>query len=179
MRIALTASLIVNVFLVFAIVSGLLIHGGKAPVDGPRHHEEPGGGDALLSPRAFEDLPEEYRQQMREKIREQIPTARDLHREVWKKRRAALELMRQPEFDETAFRRLSQDIRSLDAEGKALMYDTVFDMVASLPDEERIAFAEHVIEQDEEMRARWRERAGKWRDERDGSRDMRPAPEHE
>ncbi|NHK29601.1 periplasmic heavy metal sensor [Parvularcula flava] len=176
MRFALIASLVVNVFLAFAILSGSLLHNGKPPKDGPRHHDMRGGEDLFLSPRAFEDLPEEFRQEMREKIRAQIPAARDLHREIWKKRREALELMRQADFDEAAFRQLSQEIRTLDAEGKALMYATVLDMVASLPDEERIAFAERVIEQDEEMRARWRDRADKWREDREGSRDMRPVP---
>jgi len=180
MRFALIASLVVNVFLAFAILSGSLLHGGKPPMDGPPHHDNRGGGeDLFLSPRAFETLPDEFRQQMREQIRAQIPAARDLHREVWKKRREALDLMRQPDFDEGAFRLLSQEIRTLEAEGKDLMYSTVLDMVASLPDEERIAFAERVIEQDEEMRARWRDRAEKWRDRREGSRDMRPMRDEE
>ncbi|GGD08983.1 periplasmic heavy metal sensor [Aquisalinus flavus] len=178
MRFALIASLVVNVFLAFAILSGTVLHGGRPPMDGPRHHgdhDNRGGGDDLfLSPRAFEDLPEEFRLKMREKIRRQIPAARDLHREVWMKRREALELMRKPDFDEDAFRQLSQEMRTLEAEGKDLMYSTVLDMVTSLPDEERIAFAERVIEQEEEMRARWRGRIEEWREEREGSRDMRP-----
>lgn len=179
MRFALIASLVVNVFLAFAILTGSLLHGGKPPMDGPRHQDIHGGDDLFLSPRAFEELPDELRQQMREKIRAQIPAARALHREVWKKRREALELMRQPDFDEAAFRQLSQEIRRLDAEGKDLMYSTVLDVVATLPNEERIAFAERAIAQEEAMWLHLRERREKWREGREASRDMRPMPEEE
>lgn len=181
MRFALIASLVVNVFLAFAILSGSLLHGGKPAMDGPRPHGDHGyggggGGDLFLSPRAFEDLPEEFRQEMRQKIRGQIPAARDLHREVWKKRREALEMMRRPDFDEEAFRQLSEEMRTLEAQGKDLMYSTVLDMVTSLPDEQRIAFAERAIEREAEIRTRLRGRIETRRDDQEGSRDMRPAP---
>lgn len=182
MRLALIISLVVNVFLAFAFASGAVFDAVTGPGhegrrDGPpperRQHDGP-GPETILSPHSFRFLPEESREAARAQLRTRMPEARDIFREMMGARDEAIALLAADDFDADAYRAASREVDALRDQAHRLMTDTMIDIVAALPTEERQALARDIIERRERARERYRDFQQR-RGERESDRPDRPA----
>lgn len=146
-KVVLVASLVVNVFLLGAIVGGayqwFAAHGATAAATAAQQH-------ALRF--AAEPLSAERQKAFVDGLKKARREGRDLAREGREGRREVLRLLAAPQFDRAALDAALARTREADSNLRAEVEGSVADFAASLSPEERVKFADSL-----KVRGQWRE----------------------
>ena len=145
-KIVLVASLVLNVFLLGAIVGGayqwFAARGATAPV--PAQH--------LALRFAAQTLPAERQKAFVDGLRNARREGRQFAREGREGRREVLRLLAAPQFDRAALDAALARTRDADSNLRAQVEGSVADFAATLSPEERVKFADSL-----KLRGQWRE----------------------
>jgi uncharacterized membrane protein len=144
-NVLLLASLAVNVFLIGLMAGGFLFSDGKQAgpqlrPDGPQHRiERRQGAEFLLPMRQIRDLPQEHREAARALIRERLPEARALRRDVRMVQNEISQLLASDPLDEQALEEALAAVNEKRALQQQHTTETFFLFLKNLPVEERRA----------------------------------------
>lgn len=179
--IALAISVALNVFAVGHLTGRMLSHGGVF-----KHPHGPQLPPPELNMRTADnpfqlmhyiaDLPSERRELFREKIREQLPEMRRLHRDNRAVREEIIAMMGAGEWDRAAIEAKLLEIEGAQSLQRAAFTKSFLDALETLTPEERKQLAAEA-----EMRRAERKgmRGKRWREERRRMRDRPPPPDED
>jgi uncharacterized membrane protein len=133
LKIALSISLVANVFVIGGVVGAVYMRGHSPFV----MHGAPGNPLG----RAAEMLNPNDRDAFHQTLRAQIQTVRPIQQDSHEARRQAMDDLAAPTFDRAATGALMARARADDEKARGLMEDAILDFAAKLPADERTALA--------------------------------------
>lgn len=173
MRIAFIASLMVNVFLAAAILTGVILK--PEPPEQHRGGERPrddGPEDTLIAMHHLRVLDEDQRKVFWEMLRERRTEGFELFGSAEEIRRRAEDILAADEFDREAFEAAARELEQINGRGHGLFTEITADYMATLPAEDRQRIAAEM----RQLRLDRAERFRKWRESRGKEGGERPGP---
>ena len=172
-NILIISSLALNVFFAGFLAGGHFFGDGEGPdtrdADGNAHVRmiKMRGSDYLIPHGAFDGLPDDLRKEARSNLREGLHEGRKMYAEIKLKRDEVSGLLREPSLDRVAIGKALDELHEVQEKSQRRAADAFVDVLAGLPDEERISLLARVdaerSQRHERRRQYWQERKERYK----------------